>query len=168
MHELTKKGQVFRWTEECQDAFDKLKQQIVQHVILSLPKSEGGDYILDTDASDYAIGAVLSQMQDGVEKVLAFGSRCLSSAEKNYCVTRKELLAVVYFMEYYKHYLVGRRVVVRSDHGSLRWLKNLRNPSGQVARWIEKLAPFDWKIIHRAGRLHNNCLLYTSPSPRDS
>ena len=69
----------------------------------------------------------------------------LNSAEKNYCTTRKELLAVVYFMNYFPHYLLGDdvKVIVRSDHGCLQWLKNLKNPSGQVARWLEKLSVFD-------------------------
>ena len=95
---------------------------------------DGGAYILDTVASGTAIGDVLSQIQDGQEVVLAFGSRCLSTAERNYCVTRKELLAVVYYMCYYKHYLIGTDIMVRSDHGSLRWLKTMKNPTGQDAR----------------------------------
>ena len=97
-------------------------------------------FILDTDASGTAIGAVLSQVQDGEERVLAYGSRCLSSMEQNYCTTRRELLAVVHFVEYYRHYLLGWKVLVRTDHGSLRWLKNMKAPTGQVARWIERLA----------------------------
>ena len=71
-------------------------------------------------------------------------------------MTRKELLAIVYFMGYYRHYLLGRRVEIRTDHGSLRWLKNLRNPEGQVARWLEKLSAYDWEVEHRPGRLHGN------------
>ena len=59
-------------------------------------------------------------------------------------------------MCYYKHYLFGSEFIVRTDHGSLRWLKNMKNPTGQVARWIERLAPFNWKIVHRPGRQHGN------------
>ena len=63
---------------------------------------------------------------------------------------------LLYFMCYYKHYLVGTEVIVRTDHGSLRWLKNMKNPTGQVARWIERLAPFSWKIVHWPGCQQDN------------
>jgi hypothetical protein len=156
LYQLTKKDEEFHW-EGAQDmAFETLKQVLTEHTVLSYPKLGAGEFVLDTDASGTAIGAVLSQVQDGEEKVLAFGSRCLSEPEKNYCVTRKELLALVYFMCYYKHYLIGTNVKVRTDHGSLTWLKNMKNPTGQVARWLEKLAPFDWHIEHRPGRQHGN------------
>jgi hypothetical protein len=111
---------------------------------------------LDTDASNYAIGAVLSQTQGGKEKVIAYASRCLDAAEKNYCVTRKEFLSVVYFMGYFRHYLLGAETTVRTDHGSLQWLKKLRNPSDQMARWITRMEEFNWKIVHRPGTQHEN------------
>ena len=103
---LTKKDVPFIWSDAAQLAFDSLKRALIDKVCLSLPKVDGGDYVLDTDASPFAIGAVLSQLQNGVERVLAFGSRCLSKTVRNYCVTRRELLAVVYFMAYYRHYLL--------------------------------------------------------------
>ena len=69
--------------------------------------TDDGEFILDTDASLDTVGAVLSQVQDGVEHVIAYGSRTLSKPEQNYCVTDQDLLAVRFFMEYYKHYLLG-------------------------------------------------------------
>ena len=74
---------------------------------------------LDTDASAYAIGAVLSQVQDGKARVIDYGSRCLDNPERNYCVTRREMLAVVYFTKYFKQFLLGRVFKLRTDHGSL-------------------------------------------------
>ena len=137
---------------------DQLKEALTKTIELSYPIKNGGPFILDMDASDYHIGTALHQIQNGEERLLRFGSRCLNSAEVNYCTTRKELLAVVYFMTYYKHYLLGEnvKVIARTDHGSLRWLLNLKNPSGQVARWLEKLACYDFEIQHRPGRLHGN------------
>lgn len=76
--------------------------------ILGYPDVNGGTFILDTDASSDAIGAVLSQIQDGNGRVIAYGSRTLSTAERNYCVTRKEMLALVFFVKHFKHYLLGR------------------------------------------------------------
>jgi hypothetical protein len=156
LHELTKKDVTFRWTVECQEAFETLKEHLIGADVLTLPDPKNPEYILDTDASNYAIGAVLSQVQHGREKVIAYGSRCLDQAEKNYCVTRKELLAVVYFMGYFHHYLLGAKTTVRTDHGSLQWLKQMKNPTDQVARWITRLEAYDWNIVHRPGRQHGN------------
>jgi hypothetical protein len=120
LHNLTRAGARFVWTEEHEISFQTLKKALMSDDVLRLPDPDIKEFLLDTDASDFAIGAVLGQMQESVERVIAYGSRCLSTSERNYCVTRKELLAVVYFMGYYKHYLLGARVFVRSDHGSLQ------------------------------------------------
>jgi hypothetical protein len=74
------------------------ENRLISAPILTFPQAEGSEFILDTDASDYAIGAVLSQVQDGRERVIAYGSRCLDKTERNYCVTRREMLAVVYLI----------------------------------------------------------------------
>ncbi len=103
-----------------------------------------------------AIGVVLSQNIGGQEHVIAYASRTLTKAEKRYCVTRKELLALVHFVKYFRHYLYGKAFTVRTDHSSLRWLMNFKNPEGQMARWLEVLSAYDMKIVHRPGRLHQN------------
>ena len=115
-----------------------------------------GDFILDADASDHAAGFVLSQIQDGEEKVLAYGSKTFSHQERKYCVTRKELLAVVRGVKRFKKYVYGRHFTVRSDHGSLQWLKNFKAPTGQLARWLETLFVYDFTLITRPGRAHGN------------
>lgn len=155
LNELTKKNCEYEWNRERQEAFDELKKRLTSSPVLGLPTDEG-EYVLDTDASDASIGAVLSQRQAGTEKVLAYGSRRLSAAERNYCVTRRELLAVVYFMKYYKTYLLGKPFVLRTDHAALQWLQRTPDPIGQQARWQEKLSEFDFKIVHRPGKSHGN------------
>ena len=75
--------------------------------------------MLDTDASEQSIGAVLSRKQGGEKKVIAYASRAYSRVEQNYCTTRKELLVVVYFMEQFRLYLKGNRHLVRTDHAAL-------------------------------------------------
>ncbi|XP_026022288.1 uncharacterized protein LOC113021785 [Astatotilapia calliptera] len=155
LHNLTKKNAHFQWHAEHQAAFDKLKCRLTSAPVLRYPLDHG-EMTLDTDASDTGIGAVLSQMQQGVERVLAYGSRKLSRTEQNYCTTRRELLAVVDFTSHFRQYLLGRPFKVRTDHSSLRWLTKMKEPEGQLARWLEKLAEYNFEIIHRPGRVHTN------------
>ena len=155
LHELMKKHQRFFWDEDKQEAFDALKEALSSPPILIMP-TDDGDYILDTDASEFAIGAVLSQVQDGQEKVVAYASRSLDKRERNYCVTRKELLAIVHFLKHFKQYLLGRHFRVRTDHAALTWLRRVPEPIGQQARWLEQMEEFDFSVEHRAGRSHAN------------
>ena len=155
LYKVTEKSSRFAWSRECDEAFNRLKQALSSAPILCYPRAEG-QYILDTDASNYAVGCVLSQIQDGEEKVIAYGSKALKKPERNYCVTRRELLAIVIFLGKYKHYVGGRKVKVRTDHGSLRWLFNFRNPEGQLARWLEFLSQFDLDLEYRPGKRHQN------------
>lgn len=99
-----------------------MKTALTSAPVLALPR-DGATYILDCDACDTGIGAVLSQEIGGEERVIAYGSRLFSDAERNYCVTRKELLAVVYFTQLYRQYLLGGRFTLRTDHAALRWLQ---------------------------------------------
>ena len=80
----------------------------------------------------------------------------LNRAETNYCVTDKELLAIKYFEEYFRHYLLGRHFVVRSDHLPLKFLFSMKNPTGRIARWIEILSGFDFEVQYRRGSRHQN------------
>ena len=145
----------FVWTTACDRAFSELKKCLVDAPVLSYPRSDE-EFILDTDASDFGIGAVLSQIQDGEEKVIAYASRTLSKSERNYSVTKREMLALVFYSQHFRHYLYGRRFIARTDHDALRWLTNFKEPSGQVARWLEKLAEFDFKVQSRPGKRHGN------------
>ena len=149
------KESAFAWSLECERAFRGLKGRLVEAPVLAYPRFDL-EFVLDTDASDFGIGAVLSQVQDGQEKVIAYASRALSKAERNYSVTKKEMLALVFYAGYFRHYLYGRRFTARTDHGALNWLKNFKEPSGQVARWLEQLAEFDFTVQHRAGQKHGN------------
>jgi hypothetical protein len=100
---LTKKNQPFRWSEECQYAFDLLKQRLTSAPVLALPRDEC-QYILGTDASNHGVEAVLLQVQDGEERVIAYSSQLYSASDQRYCVPHEELVAVIYAVKKYRHY----------------------------------------------------------------
>ena len=155
LYRLTEKQREFRWTRECEDAFRRLKTFLTTAPILTFPTADGL-FILDTDASNTGLGAVLSEVQEGEEKVIAFHSKSLSKSERNYCVTRKELLAVVVAVKTYHHCLCGRQFLVRTDHSALKWLLKFKNPEGQLTRWLELLGTYDFNIQNRSGICHGN------------
>ena len=134
---------------------DRLKEVLTSAPVLGVPRDEGV-FTVDSDASAVGIGAVLSQQQDGREVVIAYASRTLSRAERNYDVTRKELLAVVFALKTFKQYVFGRRFVIRTDHLALLWLRKTPEPMGQQARWLSFIELFDFEIQHRSGARHGN------------
>ena len=152
---LTKKSVRFSWSQDCQKAFDTLKEKLASPPVLAYPKDEG-EYILDTDASNHAIRAVFSQFQDEEERVISFASRALCGGQKNYCTTKQKLLAVVTFVEHFRYFLYGQHYTIRSDHALLKWLRNFKNIDSLLARWLSKLEKYDYKIVHRKGPQHAN------------
>ena len=115
LHKLTEKDCPFQWTDECQAAFDELKRRLTSSPILSYP-IPGLEYVFDSDASSEALGSVLSQVQDGHERVICYYSWSFTRQKGNYCVTRKELLAIVDSVKHFHHYLYGSKCLVRTDH----------------------------------------------------
>ena len=88
--------------------------------------------------------------------MICYASRTLSRAERNYCCTRRELLAVVFFVKHFRAYLLGKKFLIRTDHSALTWLRKTPEPIGQQARWCEQLEEYDFEIQHRPGRAHGN------------
>jgi len=143
LHALTGKNKKFEWTTQCEGAFSKLKQALRTSPILAM-LNDTDPFLLDTDACDVSIGAVLSQVQNSVERVIGYASRSLGKPERNYCVTRKELLAIVCYTRAFRQYLLGRQFVIRTDHSALQWLRSTPEPIGQQGRWCEVLEEFDF------------------------
>jgi len=132
-----------------------LKKRLTTPPILVAPRDEG-EYVLDTDASNFALGEVLHQWQDGQLKVIGFASCSLTPPERRYCITRQELLGVVFGLRKFRQHLLGRRIVVRTDHAALTHLMRTPEPIGQQGRWLDFLAEFELDIQHRAGKKHSN------------
>ncbi|KAA3674184.1 uncharacterized protein DEA37_0001986 [Paragonimus westermani] len=158
LHRLTEKGRPFTWSDECSASFETLKDKLTTPPILAFPdvSDEAGKFVLDTDASNVSIGAVLSQETPEGEVVIAYASRCLDKCERNYSTTRRELLALIHFLRHFRPYLLGKPFKVRTDHQSLQWLRNFRDPEGQVARWQERLQEYDFVCEYRRGLRHGN------------
>ena len=153
--QLMEKNTPFLWSHDCDIPFESLKHALISSPLLSYP-TPGDPFILDTDASSFGVGAVLSQVRDGKEHVIGYFSQTLSKPERNYCVTRRELLAIILALKHFHPYLYGVHFLIRTDHGALTWLLNFKHPEGQIARWLQFLSNYDYKIEHRSGNAHRN------------
>ena len=155
LHALTRKNAVFKWSDECQGAFEALKTAITQSPVLAYPNFNV-DFVLETDASVKGLGAVLSQYQsNSVLHPVAFASRSLSPVEGNYGVTDLETLAVVWAMQHFRAYLYGHKVTVITDHSAVKTVLGAPNSNGKHARWWLKVFSSgvkDVQIVYRRGR----------------
>ena len=122
---LTRTRAKFQWNKEQENAFQDMKECLVDSPVLAFPNNKD-TFVLDCDASLYGLGGVLSQIQNNEEKVIAYASRTLNPAQQQYCTTKRELLAVVTFMTHFKHYLLGQKFIIRTDHAPLIWLRNFK------------------------------------------
>lgn len=111
---------------------------------------------LTTDASNFAIGAVLSQGKIGSDLPVAYASRTLNTSETNYSTIEKELLAIIWAVKYFRPYLFGRKFKIVTDHKPLQWLFSSKEPSSKMVRWRLKLQEFDYEIIYKKGLLNKN------------
>ena len=156
LYGLLQKTVPWVWHSTHTDALAALKLSFTDATILSHP-TDTDTFVLDTDASDHGLGGVLSQIQHGTERVICCGSRVLTPAERNYDVTRRELLAIVFFCGHFRYFLYGAPFALRTDHAALRWLLSPSTPAtGQNARWLSTLADFPMVVFHRGGHLHGN------------
>jgi len=151
---LLKKGKRWEWGNDQDRAFQRIHEHLVTAPTLASPYFEL-PFVLQTDAISVGLGAVLTQNVEGTERVIAFASRALSDPEKKYSVTEQECLAVVWAIQKFRPYLEGYRFTVVTDHSSLRWLHNLKNPTGRLARWALELLEYDYTIEHRKGALYH-------------
>ncbi|CAF1052565.1 unnamed protein product [Brachionus calyciflorus] len=144
-----------KWDENCDVSFNALRTALTSSSFLILPDLNQ-PFRLDTDACNTGIGAVLSQDQNGESRPAAYFSKGLNKAQKNYSTSEKELLAIVLAIEHFHQYLYGRPFEVFVDHQPLSWLFKCQKPNARLARWLIRLANYDFKIIYRSGKNHCN------------
>lgn len=152
---LLKKDVIFKWTDLCQEAFDTLKKILTTEPLLQYPDFTR-TFNLTCDASNYAIGCVLSQGPIGADPPIAYASRTLNRAESNYNTTEKELCAIVWGVKQFRPYLFGQKFNVVTDHQALNWLFNIKDPGSRLTRWRLKLAEYEYEIHFKPGASNTN------------
>jgi deoxyuridine 5'-triphosphate nucleotidohydrolase len=140
----------FQWTDKEQKAFEQLKQDLTSAPVLLVP-NPNLPFIVNTDASGVAIGAVLSQDTEKGRQPVAYESRKLNAAEQNYAVHEKETLAIIHALKTWRVYLLGRKFTVITDHQSLQYLQSQPHLSQRQARWLEFLQEFDFEVVYKPG-----------------
>ena len=151
LNRLTRKNVNFKWDADCEEAFIKLREALINPPVLVYPDFTE-KFILTTDASGVGIGAVLSQVQKGQERVVAYASRTLNKAERNYSATERECLGIVWATDHYQYFLLGAPFTIYTDHNPLSYLRSVSQPQGRLARWILKLEQYDYEIRYKPGK----------------
>ena len=152
---LLRKKEDFQWTPECQAAFDIIKARYTDAPILIAPKWNL-EFHVHIDASDIAVGAMLGQNHNGKhDQPISYASRLLNSAERNYTNTEREVLAMVYAINKFRHYLMSNLFVFFVDHMALVYLVNKPHVSGRIARWLLLFLEFDFKVVYKPGKTHH-------------
>ncbi|UYV79442.1 hypothetical protein LAZ67_17002633 [Cordylochernes scorpioides] len=149
---LLKKNIPFKWTLECQKAFEDLKSSLTASPVLHIFK-EDLPCFLYCDASTLGISGILKQKdENGEEHPVQYFSRSLRKYEQNYSISELECLAIIESIEYFRVYLLGRHFTIYSDHQALVYLKNIKNPSGRLFRWSLRLSPYTFDIHYLKGK----------------
>ena len=154
LYRLTSKGVKFTWEKKHEDAFRLLKTRLLQAPVLAFPNFRH-HFVIDTDASETALGAVLSQTFDEEDRPIAFESRVFSKTELNYATTKREALGIVQVMQWFRPHIHGSECIVRTDHASLQWLFR-QNADGMTFRMIQKMQEYNNRIVHRPAEKHCN------------
>lgn len=150
MYNLLRKGQAFLWDSKCTASFESLKTALTTPPVLIFPNFNEV-FIITTDASNVGVAAVLSQGNLPNDRPIQFCSKVLNGAQRNYSTIEKELYAIVYATEMFRHYILGVHFLLYTDHRPLVHLFNLKNPTSRLYRWRMALSEFTFKIVYKRG-----------------
>lgn len=152
---LKKDAKINTSDPEYKQCFEICRQLLTNDPILQYPDFTK-TFNLTTDASNVAIGAVLSQNTNGADLPVAYASRTLNDSERKLSTIEKELLAVVWGVQYFRPYLFGRKFRIFTDHRPLHWLQSIKEPSSKLFKWKTQLAAYDFEIMYKKGSLNTN------------
>ena len=147
---LIKKGVEFEWSPEAQESFDSLRNALIDYTMVYLPDLNK-PFIIQTDASNTGLGAILLQEIDEVRRPIWFASRALRSAETRYSTSEKECLAVIWALDKFRDFIEYTTFVIETDHQALSWLQKIKEPAGRLARWFMTLQMYNFTIKYRPG-----------------
>jgi hypothetical protein len=134
LSELLRSDAPFIWSQRQQAAFEALKCLLCSEHVLAYPDFNS-QFILTTDASKVAVAAILSQVQDGIERPISYASRQMNKAEQNYSASEAEMLAVTWGTRHFRCYLYGKRFTLRTDHAALKYLHTFADNNSRLLRW---------------------------------
>jgi hypothetical protein len=155
LFELTKKDVAFVWNSDCHQAFEALKRALVATPVLVRPDFRK-PFCLDVDWSLKGVGAILSQREGRLERVVAYASKGLTSAQRKFHPMEGECYALIWGIMHFRQYLHRNHFTLRTDHKPLEWLAIVSDADGRTGRWIDMLQDFSFKILHRPGLKHMN------------
>lgn len=162
---LLKKETRFTWSDAQETAFTRLRDALCEEPVLQYPDFTKS-FIVTTDASDTAIGGILSQGEIGKDRPVAYASRLLHGAELNYSTIEKECLAIVFSVEHFRSYIYGREFTLVTDHKPLVWMHSVKDPTSRLLRWRLRLAEYEYKVVYKAGKTNVNAdALSRNPAP---
>lgn len=145
----------WHWGTDQQRAFDLLKRALTEAPVLVRPDFDKTFYV-HCDASSYALGACLMQKdEDGYDHPICYASRMLNSHERNYTVSELECLGLLFAIKKFRPYIEGTHFVAITDHTALTWLRNKKEPTGRLARWVLELQQWDFDLVYRRGQDHH-------------
>lgn len=150
---LTKENKKFQWTKEAEEAFLELKSVLTSAPILGNPDFNK-QFIIESDASDRALGAALVQEQEGVTRVISYFSKKLNRTQRRYSAVEKECLGVLLAIQNFRHYVEGTHFKVVTDARSLLWLFNVGAETGnaKLLRWALRIQAYDFDLEYRKGK----------------
>ena len=149
------KGVAVEPTERRLQTFNELKRFLTTAPVLAMP-TDNGQYCLEVDGSSFGCGAVLGQLQNDKWHVIEYASRTFNPQERAYCVTKRETCALIFGLEHFRSYLLGRKFLCRVDHMALTYYQKTAEPVGQQLRHLDYIAQFDFELQYRPGKNHAN------------
>ncbi|XP_063994529.1 uncharacterized protein LOC135172231 [Diachasmimorpha longicaudata] len=152
---LLMKDKKFQWGDEENKAFSNLRNALCKSPILQYPDFTK-EFVITTDACGYGIAGILSQGEIGKDLPIAYISRVLGKSEKNYSTIEKEMLAIIYAVNYFRPYVYGRKFTLVTDHRPLTWINSVSSPNSRIVRWRLSMQDFDYRIVYKPGLVNAN------------